>query len=86
MIPEQQTIHIKDQSELWWSVLAGYNTDKQADGSKNEKRLEKAEQSSEREAEEQKKNCVKPAAVKQGTSFVSNPPTRNTALSVKQTG
>ena len=51
MIAEQQKlILIADRSELGPSVVAEYNNEELADDSKNEKRLEKAEQSAERKA------------------------------------
>ena len=51
MIAERQKlIHNADWSELGWSVVAEYNAEELAEDSKDEKRLEKAEQSVVRKA------------------------------------
>ena len=72
MIAERQKlIRIAERSELGWSVVAEYNADELADDSKDEKRLEKAELSSERKVAKQKIKRVEPAAVKRG-SFVGH--------------
>ena len=56
------------------------------DDSKDEKRLEKAEQYAERKVTKQKKKHVEPHVVHWGTRFVSNPATGSRASSGKQTG
>ena len=82
----QKLICIPDQSELGWSMVAEYNTEKLADDSKDKKRLEEAEQSAEWKSAKWKKKCVKPAAVHRGTHFVSNPATGSAASLGMQTG
>ena len=68
MISEwQKLIRIVDWPELGCNVVAEYNADKLAD----EKRLEKAEQSTERKPAKQKKKRVMPASIHRGTCFVS---------------
>ena len=86
MIVERQLIRTANSSELGRNVVAEYNAEEQADNSKDEKRLEKAEQSAERKTSKWKKQGVHPAAVHQGTPFVSNPATGSTASSGMQTG
>ena len=76
----KKLICIVDQLE------AEYNAEELEDGSKDEKRLGKAEQCEERKGTKQKEKHVEPAAAKQGTCFVSIPATGSTASLSMQTG
>ena len=60
----QKLIKIADRSEFGWGVVVEYTADKLADGSDDEKCLEKAEKAAERKAAKQrtKKRRVEPPA------------------------
>ena len=67
-------------------MVAEYSAVGLANNSKDERRLEKAEQSVERKALKWKKKQVEAAAVHWATQFVSNPATGSTATLGMQTG
>ena len=57
----QKLIKIADRSEYGWGVVAEYTADELADGSDDEKRLEKAEKATERKALKYKRKRVEPS-------------------------
>ena len=56
----QKLIKIADRSEYGWGVVAEYTADELADGSDDEKRLEKAEKAAERKALKRKRKRTEP--------------------------
>ena len=57
----QKLIKIADRSEYGWGVVTEYTADELADGSDDEKRLEKAEKAAERKALKRKRKRVEPS-------------------------
>ena len=62
LLARQKLIHIADRSELGWQVVDAYELDDLVSGSKDAKRLEKAEKVAEQKAERRcKKWTLEPA-------------------------